>query len=78
MWGAPQEIDVEETREGRQQQKASVPLSFRGLSLRFFDADAKLIAEMPGEGEPSLRLDLPDNVNGIAALYAGAAIVRIA
>lgn len=62
VWGAPQEIDVEETREGRQQQKASVPLSFRGLSLRFFDADAKLIAEMPGEGEPSLRLDLPERL----------------
>src|SRR6478736_4068926 len=62
IWGAPQEIEVEETRDGRQLQKASVPLTFRGLSLRFFDADGKLIAEMPGEGEPSLRLDLPERL----------------
>ena len=59
VWGAPEELENDEGREGQQQLKATVPLTFRGLSLRFFDRDGKLIAEMPGEGEPSLRLDLP-------------------
>ncbi|MBS2026153.1 MAG: hypothetical protein JST92_27445, partial [Deltaproteobacteria bacterium] len=62
VWGAPEEIELEELRDGRQQQKASVPLTFRGMSLRFFDEAGKLIAEMPGEGEPSLRLDIPERL----------------
>ena len=59
VWGAPEELESDEGREGRQQFKATVPLTFRGLSFRFFDQEGKLIAEMPGVGEPSLRLDLP-------------------
>lgn len=61
-WGAPEEIEMEESREGKQTHRASVPLTFRALSLRFFDGEGKLIAEMPGEGEPSLRLDLPERL----------------
>ncbi len=58
VWGAPEELEVEES-QGKVQQKSSVPLSFRGLSLRFFGKEGQLIAEMPGVGEPSLRIDLP-------------------
>lgn len=59
VWGAPEEVELDEAAGGKQTLKATVPLTFRGLSLRFFDKDGKLVAEMPGEGEPSLRLDLP-------------------
>ena len=59
LWGAPEEVEIDEAAGGKQTLKATVPLIFRGLSFRFFDKDGKLIAEMPGEGEPSLRLDLP-------------------
>jgi hypothetical protein len=62
VWGVPEELEVEETHEGGaqlKQLKANVPLSFGGLSLRFLDGEGKLVAEMSGSGEPSLRVDLP-------------------
>ena len=63
IWGAPEELEKEEFvaegREGRSQLKASVPLYFSGLAFKFFDAEGKVVAEMNGAGEPSLRIDLP-------------------
>ncbi len=64
VWGAPEELEVEESKEpnGHGQQHASVPISFHGLSIKFYDEKGKEIAGMPLEGEPSLRLDIPERL----------------
>ena len=63
VWGAPEEFESDDAdASGKASQRALVPLSFRGLSLRFYDSDGRLIAEMPGQGEPALRLDLPERL----------------
>lgn len=62
VWGAPEETETEESTPGKVTQRVMVPLVFRGLSLRFFDAGGKLVARMGGEGEPALRLDVPERL----------------
>ena len=64
VWGAPEEIEVEETKDGsgRLSQHASVPLTFKGLSLKFLDDKGKEMAGMPIVGEPGLRLDIPERL----------------
>lgn len=59
VWGAPEEMQQDEEEAGKVVQRVSVPLVFKGLSLRFFDAAGKLIARLDGGGEPALRLDMP-------------------
>ena len=61
VWGAPEETITEEQNE-RTTVRTSVPLIFRGLSFKFFDAAGKEIASMPGEGQPRLRVDLPEGL----------------
>jgi hypothetical protein len=62
VWGAPQETQVDEPEVGRQVQRVTVPLVFKGLSLRFFDAKGALLARLDGGGEPALRLDMPERL----------------
>jgi len=65
VWGAPEELETEEAKEGgngHATQHASVPLQIRGLSIKFYDAKDKEIAGMPIEGEPGLRLDMPERL----------------
>lgn len=62
VWGAPEETEVDEPAPGKQVQRVTVPLVFKGLSLRFFDASGKVIARMDGGGEPALRLDVPERL----------------
>jgi hypothetical protein len=61
VWGAPEETSAEEINE-RTTVRTTVPVVFRGLSFRFFDAAGKEIANMPGEGQPRLRVDLPEGL----------------
>jgi hypothetical protein len=62
VWGSPEETQVEETDQGKQTSRLTVPLVFKGLSLRFFDAGGRLAARVDGAGEPALRLDLPERL----------------
>src|ERR1700694_3008895 len=62
VWGVPEETEADEPAPGRQVQRVTVPLVFKGLSLRFFDASGKVIARMDGGGEPALRLDVPERL----------------
>ncbi|HUJ24418.1 MAG TPA: hypothetical protein VLW85_00255 [Myxococcales bacterium] len=62
VWGAPEETQVDEPETGKQVQRVSVPLVFRGLSLRFLDAKGAAIARLDGGGEPALRLDVPERL----------------
>ncbi len=66
VWGAPQESETEETAPGQKTSRVTVPLVFRGLSMRFFDAAGKMMARMEASGEPSLRLDVPERLVGDA------------
>jgi len=59
VWGAPEETQIDEPEAGKQVQRFSVPLVFKGLALRFFDAKGAVIARLDGGGEPALRLDMP-------------------
>ena len=59
VWGAPEEAETEEGYLGRQQQRVTVPVVFKGLSLRFLDATGRIVARMEASGEPALRLDVP-------------------
>ena len=61
VWGAPEETVAEEQNE-HVAVRTSVPLIFRGLSFKFFDGAGKEIASMPGEGQPRLRVDLPEGL----------------
>ncbi len=61
VWGAPEETTVEESGE-RAVTRTSVPVVFRGLSFKFLDAAGKQVAHMPGEGQPRLRVDLPEGI----------------
>jgi hypothetical protein len=61
VWGAPEETLAEEANE-RVTVRTTVPLLFRGLSLKFFAEGGKEIASMPGEGQPRLRVDLPEGL----------------
>lgn len=61
VWGAPQETSAGELSEPTSI-RTQVPLLFRGLSFKFFDAAGKEIASMPGEGQPRLRVDLPEGL----------------
>ena len=62
VWGAPEETEVEELAPGREQRRMTVPLVFRGLALRFFDAAGAMVARMEVAGEPALRLDVPERL----------------
>lgn len=62
VWGAPEETQVDEPEAGKQVQRVSVPLVFRGLSLRFLDAAGTVVARLDGGGEPALRLDMPERL----------------
>jgi hypothetical protein len=62
IWGAPEESQLEESEPGKQAMRLTVPIVFHGLSVRFFDANAKLVARIDGAGEPALRLDLPERL----------------
>jgi hypothetical protein len=62
IWGAPEESREEESEPGKQTMRLTVPIVFHGLSVRFFDANAKLVARIDGAGEPALRLDLPERL----------------
>ena len=59
VWGAPEETEIDEPAPGKQLQRVSVPVVFKGLGLRFFDAAGKVVARMDAPGEPALRLDMP-------------------
>ena len=61
VWGGPEETTFEESGD-RSVTRTTVPVVFRGLSFKFFDAAAKQIAHMPGEGQPRLRVDLPEGL----------------
>lgn len=62
VWGAPEETEFEEPSPGKVSRRVTVPLVFRGLSLSFFDASGRLVARMGGDGEPALRLDVPERL----------------
>jgi len=63
VWGVPEETVTETSgAEGRSTFRTTVPLVFRGLSFKFFDATGKQIAHMPGEGQPRLRVDIPEGL----------------
>jgi hypothetical protein len=62
VWGAPEETQLDEPEAGKQVQRASVPLLFKGLSLRFFDAKGAVIGRLDAGGEPSLRFDMPERL----------------
>jgi len=62
VWGAPEETQVDEPEAGKQVQRVSVPLLFKGLSLRFFDAQGTVVARLDGGGEPALRLEVPERL----------------
>lgn len=62
VWGMPEEAQSGENQAGEEQRRVTVPLVFRGLSLRFFDAAGKVLARLDGQGEPALRLDLPERL----------------
>jgi len=75
VWGAPEEVETEEAREGQgRSMHASVPLSFKGLSIKFLDEKGKEMAGMPIDGEPSLRLDIPERL--VADAPPGVVLVR--
>jgi len=59
VWGVPEEMQQDEQEAGKPVLRVSVPLVFKGLSLRFFDAKGTVIARLDGGGEPALRLDMP-------------------
>ncbi|MCA1828494.1 MAG: hypothetical protein ABR567_04600 [Myxococcales bacterium] len=59
VWGAPEEMQQDEVETGKPGLRVGVPLVFKGLSLRFFDAKGAVIARLDGAGEPALRLDMP-------------------
>jgi hypothetical protein len=61
VWGVPEETQIEDS-EGKQVQRVSVPLVFKGLALRFFDGSGKVIARLDGGGEPAMRLDVPERL----------------
>ena len=63
VWGGPEELEAQETKDGEHVvQHASVPLQFKGLTIKFFDEKGKEVAGMPIEGEPILRLDMPERL----------------
>ena len=62
VWGAPQESETEEAAPGQKISRVTVPLVFRGLAMRFFDAGGKMMARMEASGEPALRLDVPERL----------------
>jgi hypothetical protein len=62
VWGAPEETQLEEPEAGKPVQRISVPLVFKGLALRFFDAKGAVLARLDGGGEPALRLDMPERL----------------
>lgn len=62
VWGAPEETQLDEAETGRQVQRVVVPLLFKGLALRFFDARGAIMARLDGGGEPALRLDMPERL----------------
>ena len=62
IWGAPQESEIDEATPGQKISRVTVPVVFRGLSMRFFDGAGKLVARMEASGEPALRLDLPERL----------------
>ncbi len=62
VWGAPEETQIDEPEAGKQVQRVSVPLVFKGLSLRFLDAKGAVVARLDGGGEPALRLDMPERL----------------
>src|SRR5207302_58049 len=66
VWGAPEETQLDEPEAGRQVQRVTVPLLFKGLSLRFFDAKGAVVARLDGGGEPALRLDMPERLTSDA------------
>jgi len=76
VWGAPEEIEVEESKDGSGHgaMHASVPLTFKGLTIKFLDDKGKEVAGMPIEGEPSLRLDIPERL--LADAPPGVVIAR--
>ncbi len=57
---------LDEPEAGKQVQRLTVPLLFKGLALRFFDASGKLVARLDGAGEPALRLDMPERLTADA------------
>lgn len=62
VWGGPQEMQFDESEAGKQVLRVTVPLVFRGLSLRFFDEKGTVVARLDGGGEPALRLDMPERL----------------
>ncbi len=63
IWGGPEELEQQETKDGEHVvQHASVPLQFKGLTIKFYDDKNKEVAGMPIEGEPILRLDMPERM----------------
>jgi hypothetical protein len=66
VWGAPEETQLDEPEAGKQVQRVTVPLVFKGLALRFFDASGKVVARLDGAGEPALRLDMPERLTADA------------
>ncbi len=61
LWGAPRRVE-RETQAGttRTVTRVTVPVSFKELSVRFFDAKGKLYGEMSGPGEPYQKLIDPE------------------
>lgn len=62
VWGAPEETETEEPTPGKVSQRVTVPLVFKGIQLKFLDAQGKMIARMEVPGEPALRLDVPERL----------------
>jgi hypothetical protein len=61
LWGVPRRVD-RETQAGtsRTVTRVTVPVTFRELSVRFFDAKGKPYGEMSGPGEPYQKLADPE------------------
>ena len=62
VWGGPEETSLEEAGD-RQVSRTIVPVVFRGLSFRFLDGTGKELAHIAGEGQPRLRVDLPEGLH---------------
>jgi hypothetical protein len=61
LWGAPRRVERESASPGtRAPSKVVVPVVFKDLAFKFFDAQGKLYGGMSGSGEPYLKVADPE------------------
>jgi len=62
LWGAPRRVERESAGSGnRAPPKVVVPLVFKDLAFKFFDAEGKFYGGMNGSGEPYLKVADPEH-----------------